>query len=138
MCTDARAGEEIWRRLLDRVRGGDAPAFDEHWSAFLEASARRLSADDPLPVWHPGLDAIECSNVGSLMRDRGLADYEALHRWSVDERAAFWEEAVRRVGVVWAREPDVMLDASRGSEHPVWARGGRLNIVESCPLVCGY
>ncbi len=132
MRADARDGEEIWRGLLDRLRDGDCPPFDEHWTAFLEASERRAAADGPLPVWRPDPDALGRSNLGRLMRDRGVANYEALHRWSVDDRATFWEQASRRVGVVWAREPEAMLDASGGAEHPVWAPGARLNIVDSC------
>jgi len=132
MHADDREGEGIWQRLLERVRGGESLPFEKHWVAFLEASKRRASADGPLPAWRPDPDTIGHSNLGRLMRDRGAADYEALRRWSLDDPEGFWREASDRVGVVWAREPETMLDASGGAENPVWAPGARLNIVESC------
>jgi acetyl-CoA synthetase len=37
-----------------------------------------------------------------------------------------------RLGIVFRREPDPILDLSRGARDPAWLPGARLNIVESC------
>jgi acetyl-CoA synthetase len=69
--------------------------------------------------------------VTSLARDRGLSGVEALHRWSVEDRAGFWTEMIARLGIVFATPPDV-IRGSEDPERPAWLTGARLNIVESC------
>ena len=62
----------------------------------------------------------------------GVDGYPALHRFSVEERAAFWGAVVERLGIVLRRRPDSMMDLSDGVERPRWLAGARLNIMESC------
>lgn len=86
----------------------------------------------PRFLWTPSAAEIAASNVGRLMADRGLATVAELHAWSVRDRAAFWGELIRRLGIRLRREPEAILDATRGPEHARWLPGAELNIVESC------
>jgi len=62
----------------------------------------------------------------------GLDSFSALHRFSVSDCDRFWRLVLDRLGVVFRREPDSILDVSRGVRDPEWLSGARLNIVESC------
>ncbi len=66
------------------------------------------------------------------MNELGLASFAELHRFSVSERERFWSFVLERLGVVFRRKPDCILDLSRGVRDPVWLPGARLNVVESC------
>jgi acetyl-CoA synthetase len=66
------------------------------------------------------------------MDELGLASFSDLHRFSVSERERFWHLVLDRLGVVFRREPDSILDVTRSVRDPVWLSGARLNIVESC------
>jgi acetyl-CoA synthetase len=66
------------------------------------------------------------------MAEAGVADIEALHRWSVEHRDRFWQAVIRRLGIVFDTEPETVLDVESGVEDPDWLPGARLSIVESC------
>ncbi len=82
--------------------------------------------------WIPSPDDVEQANVTALSRELGLASYDELHAWSAADRAAFWEAAIRRLGIVFARPPGSVLDVAGGVERPRWLPGARLNIAASC------
>jgi len=66
------------------------------------------------------------------MDELGLDSFSELHRFSVSDRDRFWSLVLDRLGVVFRRKPDRILDLTRGVRDPVWLSGARLNIVESC------
>jgi acetyl-CoA synthetase len=72
------------------------------------------------------------TNLTSAMRELGLSSFAELHAFSVSERERFWSFVLGRLGIVFRREPDRILDLSWGVREPVWLSGARLNIVESC------
>lgn len=84
------------------------------------------------PAWTPDPATVARANVTTFAAAHGHAGYEALHAWSVRDRAAFWEAAVERLDIVFRTPPRSVLDTSQGVETPVWFAGAELNIVESC------
>jgi acetoacetyl-CoA synthetase len=52
---------------------------------------------DDAPLWRPSAASIAAAAITQFARQaerragRGFDDYRALHRWSIDDRAAFWE-----------------------------------------------
>ena len=89
-------------------------------------------SDDEQQVWMPDKRTIAESNIAWLMSVAGVDTYEALHAWSVAERATFWETMADRIGVMFDTPWTQCLDVNDGIENPAWFVGGRLNIVESC------
>lgn len=71
-------------------------------------------------------------NLTWLMGRAGVTSYDALHAWSVRERAAYWQAVVERLGIIFRQPWEQVLDLTQGIERPSWFRGARLNIVESC------
>ena len=81
------------------------------------------------PSWQPDSDIIAAANVMAVADELGLADYEALHAWSVENRASFWELVINRLGIRFARPATAILEGT--PQHPLWFPGARLNIAES-------
>ena len=81
-------------------------------------------------AWQPDDAAIRSANVTAVMRQLGIDDYEDLHRWSVDNRSAFWRLVLDRLGVIFDVPPDQILTGT--PREPAWLPGARMNIVDSC------
>ena len=52
--------------------------------------------------------------------------------WSVRDRAGFWAELVRILGIRFDRPYEAVVDLADGPEHPRWFPGALLNIADSC------
>lgn len=90
------------------------------------------SVQTPVPLWHPDDVTKARANLTAAMADRGIETYEEFHEWSTTERAAFWEDAIARLGIVFATPPRRVLDITSGVEHARWLPGAGLNIAASC------
>ena len=86
--------------------------------------------DSNQAAWRPDSDTIESANVTAAMRERGLSSYDDLHRWSIDDRGAFWSMVVERLGIVFDVPPERIVAGP--PRDPTWLPGARLNIVDSC------
>ncbi|HEV2969021.1 MAG TPA: AMP-binding protein, partial [Pirellulales bacterium] len=83
-------------------------------------------------AWTPSPEFISTTNIAWLMRRVGVDSYEALHAWSTQNRAAFWDLAIERLGIRFQRPYSQVADFTGGLETPRWLVDARLNIVESC------
>ncbi len=81
-------------------------------------------------AWRPTAGVVHHANLTSAMDDLGFDSYEDLHRWSIKSRSEFWEMAIDRLGIVFDEPPSEIL--SGPPDDPVWLRGARMNIVNSC------
>jgi acetyl-CoA synthetase len=127
-----RDQEARWRRFVESTRSGAPRPFEEHWAAFQEIYAGRRPEDGPPPAWVPRPEQAAGSNLGRFLAERRCRDFGALQRWSAGHREEFWGLAIRRLGIVFARDPDAILDPSKGPEDPVWLPGARMSCVDSC------
>ncbi len=84
------------------------------------------------PSWKPDSETIARANVTRMAGDLGLADYAALHGWSVTHRAEFWETVIDRLGIDFRTPPTEILAEPVDPRAPRWLTGARLNIVDSC------
>jgi acetyl-CoA synthetase len=83
-------------------------------------------------AWAPSAEQVAATNVARLARSLGCADYDELHRVSIDEPDRFWRAVVDDIGIPLARHWDTVLDDSRGLEWATWFLGARLNIADAC------
>src|SRR5690349_6669097 len=63
-------------------------------------------------VWVPSPELVERSEMTSLMRDVGAADYDGLWRWSTDDLQRFWRTVWDRYGISADGDPSTVLDGS--------------------------
>ena len=78
-------------------------------------------------LWEPPARLRERSHMARFIADRGVADYDELWRWSVEDLEGFWGAIWERfdVGAEYER---VLADASMPGA--VWFPGARLNYAE--------
>ena len=127
----ARRQDHKWQRYVEQMRLGNPPAFAEQWSEFTRIFHNRPESDGPPLAWQPAPEAAERSNLGRMIRDLGFSNFEELFHWSTRERGAFWQETIRRLGIVFERPPEGILDY-RDPTEPTWLAGARLNSADSC------
>jgi acetyl-CoA synthetase len=85
-----------------------------------------------MTTWHPTDDIIKATNLYALMQQQGLNTYAAIHRWSVENRAAFTEHTLKRLGIVFQQPYRAVLDTSNGIPGARWFADARMNITDSC------
>ncbi len=117
----------LWQKIVSEAY--DLLSFDQ-WKDMY----RTLFQNDPLGIaWLPSDQTIKQANITQLMHELQLKSYPALHRWSVVQRAEFWENALQRLNIHFDQQYLQVLDMSQGgAENPEWLPGAALNIVKSC------
>jgi acetoacetyl-CoA synthetase len=64
-------------------------------------------------LWQPDAQRIEAAALTRFRCELGLADYAALHRWSVANPGPFWEKVWDFCGVIGERSGPALVDAER-------------------------
>ncbi|MDQ3400002.1 MAG: AMP-binding protein [Chloroflexota bacterium] len=80
-------------------------------------------------AWEPSERYLSRSRLRAMAQRRGLPDYDAVLRWSIDDPDGFWRETERELGISWTRRYDRVLDTSDGAPWAKWWIGGRMNYV---------
>ena len=120
-----------WRTFVDRTRRETLP-FEAHLETYHQIFDGRRSEDGPAAAWIPDEETVRRSNLRASMDAVGIDRYEDFHAWSVRDRPAFWTHTLQRLGVVFTRPPDTILDMVGGVRQPRWLPGAEMNIVDSC------
>jgi acetyl-CoA synthetase len=128
----AETETDHWQEFAAWVRRHPETPFGQQWEKFNEFFSGRDDLLPPPPVWTPDETRVARSNLAALMGEVGVDTYHDLHRWTVEHRAEFWMRTVERLGIVFRRRPDTILDLSNGPDRPRWFCGAELNIVDSC------
>jgi acetoacetyl-CoA synthetase len=85
-------------------------------------------------LWTPSPERRNASRLQAYLDHRGFDGYDSAWEWSVSAGGAgeFWNDVADRLGVIWRRRPDALLepDASRVPGWR-WFRGARLNYAEN-------
>ena len=82
--------------------------------------------------WVPTAEQLAAANVTRLAQSLECADYEKLHRVSIEEPDRFWRAVVADLGIPLDRGWDQVLDDSRGIEWTTWFVGAQLNLADAC------
>lgn len=118
----------LWMKLVHQA--GPATALESLRETYLD-----LFHSEELPIaWLPDEKTIQEANLTSLMREAKVNTYDALHQWSTENKSLFWETVIHRLGIVFHKPYDTVLDLSGGVEDPAWLRGAEMNITDSCFL----
>src|SRR5713226_4510124 len=118
---------ETWLEFRKILETEDAfrRAFDAPLALYRLAYEGRRSKDGPGPAWIPSPEQVRGTNLAALMRDRRIGSFPDLHRWSVEQRTEFWSTMIERLGIVFRRKPDLVLDPKTDVTHPDWLPGAR-------------
>ncbi|MFQ5788953.1 MAG: acetyl-coenzyme A synthetase N-terminal domain-containing protein, partial [Acidobacteriota bacterium] len=130
--SNADEQDDRWEQFVEEIQSGPIRPFEEHWAAFQEIYSQRRSEDGPPRAWRPRQDRVAESNLGRFMAELGFRSFQELHDWSVKHRAEFWRKVIDRLGIVFSRAPESILDLCNGVEDPRWLPGAKMGCVESC------
>jgi acetyl-CoA synthetase len=86
--------------------------------------------DAPDVAWRPTPDLLAESRIARLCAQTSL-DLDALQARAVADPAWFWREALDELDLRWQRQPDGILDTSRGWAWTTWWSGGAFNHAEA-------
>ncbi|OFW58725.1 MAG: AMP-dependent synthetase [Actinobacteria bacterium RBG_16_64_13] len=128
---DGVSAGELWSWVSRGVLSADVPFAVHRYLYGLIFKDWDLSQGPP-PAWTPTDSETSESNIAAFSKRAGLASVHQLHRWSADNREAFWGEIVESLGIRFKENPTAVVDLSLGVESPRWLPGARLNIAESC------
>jgi len=87
-------------------------------------------------LWQPDAERIAQSRMDQFRRDinqrHGLAlsSYTDLHRWSVEQREAFWQAIVDGFDIRFHTQPDAVLREGAQMPSAEWFPGATLNFAE--------
>ncbi len=82
------------------------------------------------PLWEPAAERVERAQITAFRRRAGLADYAALHRWSVERREAFWRALWDFCEVAGEPGETVLVDGDR-MPGARWFPEARLSFAEN-------
>ncbi|SDI19875.1 acetoacetate--CoA ligase [Pseudomonas panipatensis] len=88
------------------------------------------------PLWSPSPERIAASRMDAFRRQINqrhalhLADYSALHAWSIEQRAAFWQAIVDTFEVRFHSPPRAVLEEGPRMPDARWFPGASLNVAE--------
>ncbi len=134
MCAQDRISDrqdQAWRDFVERSRREPMP-FETHLEAFGRIFSGRRPEDGPPAAWMPDEETARRSNLQTGMEVLGMDNYADFHAWSVRDPSAFWTHTLDRLGIVFTRPPDAILDLDGGVRDPRWLPGAELNVVDSC------
>lgn len=131
----------------DPPRCARTPWLDRAWkNAYVtthDASApatRSTASERQIPLWEPAESAFTDSNLArfALATGHSPRDYDALHRWSISDRSAFWRAVWEFTGVIGHQGeraevlPDEQTPPREGHMFGAsWFPDARLNFAEN-------
>ena len=80
-------------------------------------------------TWLPTEDYLAQSRLLAFARSQGVDGYQGLQDWSAREPGAYWDAAVRDMGLRFEPGYAVPVDMSRGKEWPEWFPGAGFDYV---------
>ncbi len=122
--------EACWKALSRDVLTPDLPD-DLHQNLFRGVYRQDDKFSDAPPAWFPD-DQNRNTNLHRLLDRLNLDTYEALHRFSVTQKAEFWKTMADMLYISFHHPAKETLKINHGPEHAQWFKGARMNIAESC------
>ncbi|UCD30417.1 MAG: AMP-dependent synthetase, partial [Planctomycetota bacterium] len=111
---------EFWQQISRHILKPSIP-FDVHQYVHAAVFADWDPTMGPVPAWIP--DHTDSTNRAWLMRMAGKKRYHDLYKWSISERAAFWDTMIERLDIRFQKRYSSVLDLTYGNEHPRWLTG---------------
>ncbi len=78
-----------------------------------------LLEDQPI-VWTPSPEVIERAQLTRFMKQVGVATFDELYKYSIDDVEKFTEEVLKFLNIKFDPPYEKLLDISNGVEFPAW------------------
>lgn len=83
-------------------------------------------------IWKPTKQNIEQTNIYKMMQQYGFENYQYFWRWSVTNKATFWEQTIENLEIPFKKKYTSIVDVEKGVEVAEWLKGSKFNIVDAC------
>lgn len=120
-----------WNTISHELLNATIP-FAVHLDLFTKIYPNWQSQPNRAPLWQPEPTQLAKTHLGQLMQEQQITNFNALHRWSVDQFNEFWSVTLKKLAIQFVTPPTAICDLTHGIEHPQWFPNATLNIVESC------
>ena len=80
-------------------------------------------------LFSPPSTVVEHANITAYMQSKGFDDYDAFYKWSLAQRAEFWDDQARELH--WFQTWDTTFQWTNKPFFQ-WFTGGKFNIVYNC------
>jgi acetyl-CoA synthetase len=84
------------------------------------------------PAWIPQDMDKKTSNIGRILKMKGLSSYNDLYNWSISNPQEYFDMVVKKVGVTFDEPYSQPFDLSNGVKDVKYFPGAKLNIAKSC------
>ncbi len=91
---------------------------------------------EPQPLWTPSQASIDAANMTRFIEqvnqrhDLSIDDYDALYRWSIEHREAFWSETWDFCGIIGDKGERILVEGEN-IEKARWFPDATLNFAEN-------
>jgi len=103
-----QSDEELWRFLTAEVLTPEIP-FGVHQLLYQRVFAERISNGEPAPAWFPGERELQQSHLAEWRIDLNLADYDAVHDWSISNRNDFTSKLIDSLEIQFREPPQQIM-----------------------------
>lgn len=84
------------------------------------------------PAWIPDANYIKQTNIYQALQHLQLADYPALHQFSVNHYETFWDYTIKQLKINFSTPYNKIADLTTGITRVNWLANSKLNIADSC------
>lgn len=91
-------------------------------------------------LWHPAITAQKNTQLGIFWRhlqtknSLSLNTYRDLHRWSIDEKEAFWQAVIEQANIIYEGDLHPAIITHQQFQHQQWFPQIKLNYAENLLL----
>lgn len=86
----------------------------------------------PAPAWFPDDQRVAQANLTTWLKTLNFADYQALHQWSHENYADFWQRSIKQLNIQFQQPYSEIANTDEGIENVKWLPNAKMNIATSC------
>ena len=102
----------------------------DNWQLHKELYESNYKNCEVAPAWIPSSDAAE-TNIGKMMRERSITDYNQFYQWSINSSEEFWDACIKEIDIKFDAPYTSVFEMSRGVKHIEYLPGAKMNIATS-------
>ena len=131
ICANTR-GSTAWRSAQDYLLSHQS--YKNDFMLHL-AIYQKLYPDwqtDAAPAWFPSAARVATANITAWMKTFNFPNYHALHHWSYQHYADFWEKVINQLRIRFHTSFTSIAATTTDIENIEWLPGAKMNIADSC------